>query len=193
MRSAASSGSAFSSVAVTVSIMEAIGSLRASLISSLVMTIFLGSPEMVSRPATLHCQFPFREGRQNRFGFWLFLPLLHRSGGCRFFLRWLITASSISSPPVLIDSQVAMSANDMMATSVVPPPISTIIDAVGSVIGSPAPMPAAIGSSTRKTFLAPARSALSMTARRSTAVIPLGTAMDDTWVWLAFHLGRVPF
>ena len=37
----------------------------------------------------------------------------------------------------------------MMATSVVPPPMSTIMEAVGSVMGSPAPMPAAMGSSTR--------------------------------------------
>ncbi len=88
-----------------------------------------------------------------------------------------MTASSISSPPTRIDSQVAMSARLIIATSVVPPPVSTIIDAVGSVIGSPAPIPAAIGSSTRYTFRAPARSALSITALRSTAVIPLGTAI----------------
>ena len=58
-------------------------------------------------------------------------------------------ASSMSSPPTRMDVAVAMSASDMMATSVVPPPMSTIIEAVGSVMGSPAPMPAAMGSSTR--------------------------------------------
>ncbi len=58
-------------------------------------------------------------------------------------------ASSMSSPPTRIDSAVATSASDMMATSVVPPPMSTIIEAVGSVMGRPAPMPAAMGSSTR--------------------------------------------
>ncbi len=88
-----------------------------------------------------------------------------------------MTPSSMSSPPTRMDSAVAISASDMMATSVVPPPVSTIMEAVGSVMGSPAPMPAAIGSSTRNTLLAPARSALSITARRSTAVMPLGTAM----------------
>ena len=65
----------------------------------------------------------------------------------------------------------------MIATSVVPPPMSTIMLAVGSVTGSPAPIAAAIGSSTRKTRRAPARSAESSTARFSTAVMPDGIAM----------------
>ena len=65
----------------------------------------------------------------------------------------------------------------MIATSVVPPPMSTIMLAVGSTIGRLAPMPAAIGSSTRYTRRAPARSAESSTARFSTAVMPEGTAM----------------
>ena len=55
----------------------------------------------------------------------------------------------IVAPRTRTDSQTAMSARDMMATSVVPPPISTIIEAVGSTQGSPAPMAAATGSSTR--------------------------------------------
>ena len=62
---------------------------------------------------------------------------------------WLMIASSMSSPATRTDSQVAMSARDMMATSVVPPPMSTIMEAVASTMGSPAPMPAAMGSSTR--------------------------------------------
>ena len=90
---------------------------------------------------------------------------------------WLMIASSMSSPATRIDSHEAMSARDIMATSVVPPPISTIMEAVGSTMGSPAPIPAAIGSSTRYTRRAPARSAESSTARFSTAVIPEGTAM----------------
>ena len=65
----------------------------------------------------------------------------------------------------------------MIATSVVPPPMSTIMLAVGSVTGSPAPMAAAIGSSTRNVRRAPARSALCSTARFSTAVMPDGMAM----------------
>ena len=64
----------------------------------------------------------------------------------------------------------------MTATSVVPPPISTIMLPDGSDTGSPTPIAAAMGSSIRKISLAPARSALSFTARVSTSVIPEGTA-----------------
>jgi hypothetical protein len=48
---------------------------------------------------------------------------------------------------------------------------------VGSVIGSPAPIAAAIGSSMRYTSRAPADSADSLTARFSTSVMPNGTQM----------------
>ena len=61
------------------------------------------------------------------------------------------------------------------ATSVVPPPMSTTIEPVGSWIGSPAPIAAAIGSSIRPTRRAPAFRQLSLIARRSTAVAPDGT------------------
>jgi hypothetical protein len=62
---------------------------------------------------------------------------------------WAAMASSMSSPAMRMDSHTPMSPMEMMATSVVPPPMSTIMEAVGSVMGSPAPMAAAIGSSTR--------------------------------------------
>ena len=42
-----------------------------------------------------------------------------------------------------------MPASEMTATSVVPPPMSTIMLPLGSVIGRPAPIAAAIGSSIR--------------------------------------------
>ena len=64
-----------------------------------------------------------------------------------------------------------------MATSVVPPPISTIMFAYSSWIGRPAPIDAAMGSPNNKTSRAPALIAESFTARFSTAVIPEGTAM----------------
>ncbi len=70
-----------------------------------------------------------------------------------------------------------MPASEMTATSVVPPPMSTTMLPLGSVIGRPAPIAAAIGSSMRKTSRAPALSALSLTARFSTSVIPKGTQM----------------
>ena len=90
---------------------------------------------------------------------------------------WSTMAASKSSPAVRTELETLTSASEMMATSVVPPPMSQIMLAVGSVTGSPAPIAAAMGSSTRKTRRAPARSALSSTARFSTAVMPEGTAM----------------
>ncbi len=68
-----------------------------------------------------------------------------------------------------------MPPSESTATSVVPPPTSTTIEPVGSVTGSPAPIAAAIGSSIRYTRRAPALSADSWIARRSTAVEPEGT------------------
>ena len=55
--------------------------------------------------------------------------------------------------------------------------MSTIMLPTGSVVGSPAPMAAAIGSSMTVTCRAPARAAAWRTARRSTSVTPLGTQM----------------
>ncbi len=58
-------------------------------------------------------------------------------------------ASSILSPATRIDLATTMPASEMTATSVVPPPMSTIMFPDGSVTGSPAPIAAAIGSSIR--------------------------------------------
>ena len=58
-------------------------------------------------------------------------------------------ASSILSPATRIDFETTMPASEMTATSVVPPPMSTIMLPDGSVTGSPAPIAAAIGSSIR--------------------------------------------
>ena len=55
--------------------------------------------------------------------------------------------------------------------------MSTIMLPAGSVIGSPAPIAAAIACSMMKTSEAPARSAESCTARFSTCVMPEGTEM----------------
>src|SRR3546814_11049782 len=68
-----------------------------------------------------------------------------------------------------------MPRSESTATSVVPPPMSTTIDPIGSVTGIPAPIAAAIGSSIRYTWLAPAVDAASRIARRSTEVEPDGT------------------
>jgi len=63
--------------------------------------------------------------------------------------------------------------------SVVPPPMSITMLPAASVIGRPAPIAAAIGSSTRWTSLALTRNPLSRTARRSTSVISAGTPMTS--------------
>ena len=57
--------------------------------------------------------------------------------------------SSILSPPTRTLCEYTMPAREMTATSVVPPPMSTTMLPLGSVIGSPAPIAAAIGSSIR--------------------------------------------
>ena len=66
---------------------------------------------------------------------------------------------------------------DTIATSVVPPPISTIILPLAFPILTPAPINAAIGSSIKYAFREPALIAASTTARFSTSVINDGTQM----------------
>src|SRR5271169_4043933 len=73
------------------------------------------------------------------------------------------------------EREYTMPLNEITAISVVPPPISTTMLPLGSVIGSPAPIAATIACSTRCTSLALARYAESMTARFSTCVISEGT------------------
>ena len=68
-----------------------------------------------------------------------------------------------------------MPPSEITATSVVPPPMSTIMFPVGSATGRPAPIAAAIGSSIRYAWRAPAESVASSTARFSTPVTPDGT------------------
>ena len=68
-----------------------------------------------------------------------------------------------------------MPPSEMTATSVVPPPTSTIMFPVGSETGRPAPIAAAIGSSIRCASRAPADRVASSTARFSTPVTPDGT------------------
>lgn len=64
-------------------------------------------------------------------------------------------SSLIESPPILAVAVVTMPPNEMMPTSVVPPPKSTIALAVGSFTGNSAPIAAATGSSIKNTSLAP--------------------------------------
>ena len=84
-------------------------------------------------------------------------------------------AVSISSPAPRSDWQWTTPDSESIATSVVPPPMSTTMLPPGSVMGIPAPIAAAMGSSIRYTSRAPACIAESRTARFSTCVIPEGT------------------
>ncbi len=65
-----------------------------------------------------------------------------------FLIYWTID-SSISSPPTRMDLLETIPPREMIATSEVPPPTSTIMLPVGSSTGSPAPIAAAMGSSIR--------------------------------------------
>ena len=83
-------------------------------------------------------------------------------------------STSISSPPIRMLRLTTIPPRLITATSVVPPPMSTIRLPVGSETGRPAPIAAAIGSSIRRAHLAPAFRAASRTARFSTSVTPDG-------------------
>ena len=93
-----------------------------------------------------------------------------------WFLRiYLTMASSNLSPATLIDVLTTIPPNEITATSVVPPPISTTIEPQGLEISSPAPKAAATGSSIINTCPAPALFVACSTARLSTSVTLLGT------------------
>ena len=84
-------------------------------------------------------------------------------------------ASSKRSPPTLTDCEYTTPFKEMTAISVVPPPISITIVPTASCTGNPAPMAAAMGSSIKRTSLAPALMTDSRIARRSTSVAWHGT------------------
>ena len=71
-------------------------------------------------------------------------------------LQWAVIASSCSSPPTRIDSETTIPPSEITATSLVPPPTSRTMLPVGSPTGRPAPIAAAIGSSIRYAWRAPA-------------------------------------
>src|SRR6185437_10939927 len=84
-------------------------------------------------------------------------------------------ASSKRSPPMRAELAYTTPFSDSTATSEVPPPMSRTMEPRGSCTGRPAPTAAAIGSLTMPTLRAPAPSADSRIARRSTCVEPKGT------------------
>ena len=73
--------------------------------------------------------------------------------------------------------------SEIMAVSVVPPPMSTTMFPSGSWMGIPAPMAAAMGWATNWASAAPAWRAASFTARRSTSVMADGTHRSTRGRW----------
>ena len=138
------------------------------------MTMVLGSPVTRSRPlisadssssslkalpsSILSCSAVWVP-MASLYSFWMYVPM----------------ASSMSSPAILIEDLVTMPPSEITATSLVPPPTSTIMDPCASLTGSPAPIAAASGSSMVYACRAPADSVASLTARSSTPVTPEGT------------------
>ena len=106
-----------------------------------------GSPETRSRPrisADGSCDIGNAEPRVILTSSAVRSPSIRE---CSFFIQVTIAWSS-SSPAVRTDSEVTMPPREMTATSVVPPPTSTTMLPVAWWTGSPAPIAAAIGSST---------------------------------------------
>ncbi|KAF5032239.1 hypothetical protein DSECCO2_619340 [anaerobic digester metagenome] len=91
-----------------------------------------------------------------------------------FNLMYSFIFTSMSSPAILNESLSTIPPREIMAISVVPPPMSIIMFPTACSTGSPAPMAAAIGSSTSLTFLAPESYATSSTAFLSIEVTPTG-------------------
>ena len=79
------------------------------------------------------------------------------------------------SPAILEFLERTMPPSESTAMSVVPPPMSMIMEPTGSLTGRRMPMADAIGSSMMYTSRAPADFAASYTARISTLVMPDGT------------------
>ena len=84
-------------------------------------------------------------------------------------------ASSSVSPAMRTDRATTIAPRLITAISVVPPPISTIMEPRGWVTRSPAPIAETREDSISATLLAPASKMTSSTARRSTSLMEYGT------------------
>ena len=174
--SAANSGAVCSNAAFTASIIAPTGSARLSEIWRSLTTISFGTPFIRSRPRiSIRRPSPSSGGQADPISFLMRSAVLSPTSRLCIRRMYEIMASSILSPPTRTERAYTTPPKEITATSVVPPPISTTIDPVGSLTGRPAPMAAAMGSSINSTRRAPAASAESWIARRSTAVDPEGT------------------
>ncbi len=175
-RSAASSGGVRSSTFLIAPTTLRTGSSSASRTSAEVMIARRGRPVSESRPR-ISTSISSSIGSTEPAA--IFSRSAVISPTSRLYLArmyWAI-ASLKSSPATRRHSASTTLASEITATSEVPPPMSTIMQPCGSCTGSSAPIAAAVGSSTRNTRRAPARSAEPITARFSTMVMPHGTAM----------------
>ncbi len=144
-----------SRVYFTASTIAWAGSSIASRISGEVNMIVLGSPVTRSRPLTSAAGSSVL-GQAEATAIFNCSAVRSPSSTLCSFLTQSMIASSSSSPPIRADLDTTMPPSEMTATSVVPPPMSTIMEPAGSWIGSPTPIAAAIGSSIVNARRAPA-------------------------------------
>jgi hypothetical protein len=147
MMSPASSGGVLSSVVLTASTMSCSGSSSACRTSADDTVTLRGSPDTRSRPRTSASGSSANGNADPKVIFTSSAVRSPSMSEYSFFIQ-LTMAWSRSSPAVRIDRLVTTPPSEMTATSVVPPPTSTTMLPVASWTGSPAPMAAAIGSST---------------------------------------------
>ena len=147
MTSPASSGGHTSRVARTSSMICSTGPSMARRTSAEPTSTVLGRPVVRSRPRS-RVVSSSRSGKTEPTATLMSSALRSPSSREYSALTWLMSASSISSPAVRSEVEVTMPARLMTATSVVPPPMSTTMLAAVSCTGRPAPIAAAIGSST---------------------------------------------
>ena len=175
MTSAASSGGVRSRVVLIAETIAVTDSSNAARTSSLVTTWVRGNPVTMSRPPTSAVSSSASGHAEPSWSFTssaVFSPISRPNS----FLNIATIASFNSSPATRAECAVTIPPIEITATSVVPPPISTMRFALGKCTGNPAPIAAAIGSSMMYTGRrAPANSAASCTARFSTPVISDGT------------------
>ena len=174
MMSATSSGGVSSIVSLIVSTICWTDGSMASRIWSAPTSTLRGRPVRRSRPRRVTRWTSHSPGYADAIA--ILMSSAVRSPRNRLYSRRAkVTMSwSISSPPMRMLRLTTIPPRLMTATSVVPPPMSTMRLPDGSLTGSPAPIAAAIGSSMRRTQRAPALRPASRTARFSTSVTPDG-------------------
>ncbi len=145
--SPANSGGVFSSTSFTAPITDSTGSIIASLTCSAEIVKVFGKPLTRSLPL-ISVVSPFLlPGNAVPTAFLISSPVRSPIIKLNSRLTYFTMASSNLSPPTLIDLLQTIPPRERTATSVVPPPTSTIMLPLASAISKPAPRAAATGSS----------------------------------------------